>query len=228
MHPTLGRCEYSVTEISDVPDEQVEQTVGLMSQYATEDVATPGIQSDVTRAWQSADPITDTWNYLRRNGDRGMRFVRDEENGAAWSDYEFAIPGRWRPVVELIARPRALANATSPQGDCDCFCNYGAAHLLARGVPVSFVTVAADRTDPSLYSHVYLVAYPVDGPYAGQRIPLDLSHGPYPGWEVRNVFRKREWPIAGSGMTGLLCFGAFVAGAGALLYLAKMREGLFA
>lgn len=221
MHPSLGRCEYTVQEISDIPDEQVAQTIGLMSQYATEDAGSPAVQADVSRAWSSADPITDTWNYLRRGGDRGMRFVRDEVNGAAWADYEFAIPGRWRPLVELIARPRALANASDPQGDCDCFCNYGAAHLISRAVPASFVTVAADRTDPSLYTHVYLVAYPVDGPYAGQRVPLDLSHGAYPGWEVKNVFRRREWPIGSRG--NLLCIGAAVLIGGAIAYHALRR-----
>jgi hypothetical protein len=90
---------------------------------------------------------------------------------------------------------------------------YGAAHLMARGVPCSFVTVAADDSDPSMYSHVYLAAYP-----NGQRVPIDLSHGHYPGWETVNRFGKRkEWPI-GSGFN-FLGLGLLAAG-GYLLYRA--------
>ncbi len=75
--------------------------------------------------------------------------------------------------------------------DCDGFTSYLAALLIALGVPCSFATVAAHKEDPSIYSHVYVVAYP-----NGQRVPLDSSHGEYPGWEAPNEFNKfREWPV---------------------------------
>lgn len=225
MHPTLGACEYTVTEISDDPEQQVADTVSLMQSYIRQDVASPAVQQDVARAFKSSDPIQDTWDYLHRDGDRGMQFVRDEVNYAPWSDYEFAQPGRWRPLVELLARPSALAQSSNPQGDCDDFVSYGAAHLLSRGVPCSFVTVAADRHEPNIYSHIYLAAYPVDGPYEGKRIPLDLSHGAYPGWEVQQVYRKREWPMMSHGSESLMMIAAALGLAAGAFYLAATRGG---
>ena len=215
-HPALGNVRYSIQEISDEPDHQVLQTISLMRQYVGEDAADRALQEDTVRASETGDPITDTWNYLRRRGQRGMRFVRDEETAAPFAGYEFAVPGRWRPMVESLARPELLAKTEDPHGDCDCFCMYGAAHLYIKGIPAAFVTVAADASDPSIYTHVYLVAYPVDGPYAGRRVPMDLSHGPYPGWETSPVYRKREWPILSHGAECLLSMGALVFGSAAL------------
>jgi hypothetical protein len=51
------------------------------------------------------------------------------------------------------------------------------------------MTVAADSKRPREFSHIYVVAY-----YKGQRIPLDFSHGPYPGWECPSS-RMKEWPV---------------------------------
>ncbi len=228
FHPTLGQVRYSIREIAEEPDQQVDDTIQLMRQYVSEDQSDNALQQDVSQSARSGDPIIDTYSYLRRNGDRGMRFVRDEITAAPFADYESAIAGRWRPMVESLARPELLAKVPDPHGDCDCFCMYGAAHLLLRGVPCAFVTVAADHEDPSIYTHVYLAAYPESGPYAGQRVPLDLSHGPYPGWEVREVYRRREWPVSSMGPARLLCLGAALFGAGALAYSALRRERLFA
>jgi len=213
---------YSIREVSDVPDHQVAQTISMMSAYARADSADPALRADVARARATGDPIADTWTHLRRGGLRGMRFVRDEVTSAPFSEYEYASPGRWNPLVESFARPELLAQAEDPHGDCDCFCMYGAAHLIILGVPVAFCTVAADGSDPQTFTHVYLVAY-----RAGERIPLDLSHGPYPGWETGKLYRKQEWPVS-SGSASLLCLGAAALGIGALVYSASRREGLFA
>jgi hypothetical protein len=197
-HPELGPCLYEVTEVSDNPDIQVEQVIGMMKRYASSDSQSSLFQRDVqTCADQgSGDPVTDVWTYLnRQSGTRGMKFVHDERIGAAFDQ----VPRfQWRPLVEALIRPVDQAWLSNPQGDCDDFAMYGAAHLLARGVPCSYATVAADELDPSLYSHVYLVAYPRSGSYAGQRVPLDLSHGHFPGWETESKFGKfREWPVTG-------------------------------
>lgn len=201
-HPSLGRVKYSIKEVSDDPDEQVAETIGLMRQYANEDASNPTLQQDVAQAWRSDDAIGDTFNYVRRDGARGMRFVADESTGAAFQ--EVGHPGGWRPVVETLIRPADQALLPNPQGDCDDFAQYGAGHLLARGVPCAYATVGVEPQDPGVYSHVYLVAYPKDGPYAGMRVPLDLSHGPSVGWECPNPWGKfMEWPLdAGLGVVG--------------------------
>lgn len=216
QHPQLGQVKYELTEVSDDPDTQVAQVISLMKRYAIQDAASPALLRDVSAAYRSEDPIQDTWDYLRRHGARGMRFVRDEQTGAPFERSQG--PGGWRPVVETLMRPVDQAITPVPQGDCDDFAMYGAAHLRARGVPSAFATVAADEREPNVYSHVYLIAYPVDGPHAGQRVPLDLSHGPYPGWEVPNQFQKfQEWPVE-SGIS-LFIVGLLAAGS-ILLYRA--------
>ena len=214
QHPSLGWVLYNVRELSDDPDTQVAQTIDLMRQYATEDSQNPILTIDVYQAWQSGDPIADTWAYLARyGGQRGMQFVRDEQTGIPFEDAP-SRPGGWRPLVEALIRPVDQCSLAQTQGDCDDFAMYAAAHLMARGVPCSFATLAAE--DPYLYSHVYLVAYPTSGPWAGQRVAMDLSHGQYPGWEAPNRFGKfREWPLR-SGI-GLLGWAAIAAG-GYLLY----------
>ena len=206
VHPSLGPVRYQITEVSDDPDTQVAQTITLMRQYAVEDSGNPTLLTEVMGT-AAGDPIDDTWRYLnRRDGIRSMAFVHDEQTGAPWADL-----GQWRPVVETLMRPVDQAAISNPQGDCDDFSMYGAAHLLARGVDCSYCTVAADPNDPSIYSHVYLVAYPTSGRYAGQRVPLDLSHGPYPGWETANRFGKRkEWSLTGCGLDWLAVLGVVV------------------
>jgi hypothetical protein len=115
-----------------------------------------------------------------------MTFIRDEALG---SPIQQQMPDD--AVVEVLIRPRDMH--TWMQGDCDDYVTYGAALLIALGVPVSFCTVAADARVPEQYTHVYLVAYP-----AGVRTPLDLSHGQHIGWEVPNAYRKQEWPVTGA------------------------------
>ncbi len=221
QHPTLGLVRYQLTEVSDDPDEQVAQTIALMKDYAASDAIHSLLLRDLANATQTGDAIGDTFNYLRRNGRRGMQFVRDEVNGAAFERHD--APGGWRPVVETLIRPADQCVCTVPQGDCDDFAMYGVAHLVARGVPVSYATVAADRETPDQFTHVYLVAYPVDGPYAGMRVPLDLSHGPRVGWEVPNRYGKfQEWPVNRG--PSLLSMGLFAGGAYLLYRALKGRS----
>jgi hypothetical protein len=205
-HPALGSVKYSTTEVSDDPDTQVAQTIDLMRRYAVEDSRSALVIADAARAWQSGDPIGDTWGYIKSR----LQFINDEVTA------EPLQPSFIYPIVETLCRPKDMAVAPYPQGDCDDFSMYGAAHLLARGVPCSFATVAANGQDPTAYSHVYLVAYPKTGPYAGKRVPMDLSHGAYPGWEVGNQYGKmREWPC---NSTSSVLIIAAIIGAGLLIY----------
>jgi hypothetical protein len=194
QHPALGLVRYQTTEVSDDPDTQVAQVIGMMRDYAISDSTSPEVLRAAQASVQSGDPVQDVWDWVKAR----MRFVRDEATAEP-------LQGWYRdPIVETLVRPRDMAVLQGPQGDCDDFSMYGASLLLAKGVPVAFCTVAADPQAPTVFSHVYLVAYPW-----GCRVPMDLSHGSYPGWETTMALRKQEWPVERFSVWGLV-IGAVV------------------
>jgi hypothetical protein len=73
--------------------------------------------------------------------------------------------------------------------DCDELAMYGAAMLLANGVPCQFVTVSTDPKDPMRFNHIYVQAIRKDG----TKVPMDF-YGPELGWEPQWI-RRKEWPI---------------------------------
>jgi len=184
-HPELGLVRYSVTPISDHPDSQVEATIGLMRQYATEDATTVQIQQDAINAINTSfglSPAEAVFWWVKRH----IRFVYDEHTTGMFQAQVNS------PVVEALIRPvdmSALIRRGRGQGDCDDFAMYTASLLAAVNIPSSFVTVAADPGS-SNFSHVYVAAYTDRG-----RMALDTSHGPAPGWEYDNANRVQEWPV---------------------------------
>ncbi len=97
---------------------------------------------------------------------------------------------------ELLISPDTLLSMRTPMGDCDDYSLLLASMLLSAGLPASYVTVAANGKEPHVYSHVYTKTYvPGRGDYC-----LDASHGPFPGWEHNEVYRKTVWPVAGGDM----------------------------
>ena len=206
LHPRLGAVRYRMDEVSDEPDTQVAQVIGMMRRYAVEDATSPQIERDAHTAVQKyGEPLESVYQYVRGR----MGFVEDEETAQP-----LQAGSEW-PIVETLVRPRDMSVLPAQVGDCDDYAMYGASLLTALGVPCAFVTVAADPAAPGIYSHVYLAAYPTTGAQAGQRVPLDLSHGPYPGWEVANRYGKRtEWPLTGG--CGVLGWVLVAAGAYAL------------
>ena len=218
-HPQLGRCAYELSEVSADPETQVRQVIGMMNQYAVADGDSPFIKVDATAAAITGDPIIDTWNWIaRRGGYRGMQFERDESIAAPLDIND------WNPIVETLIRPADQAQLPAPIGDCDDFSMYGAGHLLSHRVPCSFVTIAAERIAPRIFSHVYLAAYPKAGQFAGMRVAMDLSHGFYPGWEHPEIFRIQEWPIEDSWLSSPMAWAA--AGAGAYLLYRAFKGGV--
>ena len=146
----------------------------------------------------TGDPVTDTFHYIKNR----VGFRQDEQLGAPMRG---ELDG---DVVEVLIRPRDLAQMDTPLEDCDGFASYGPAVLRALGVPCSFVTVAADNREPGRFSHVYAACYP-----DGQRVALDSSHGPYPGWDsidTGQVTRVKEWPINGPDWGQLLLIGVIL------------------
>ncbi len=98
--------------------------------------------------------------------------------------------------LQGLISPAVLIRMDRPEGDCAIFSSCIAAFLQALGVPFEFVTVAVNPSEPSVYSHVFLYAVMPDG----RRIPLDASHGDYPGWQVpsAHVTRRQVWDASGN------------------------------
>ena len=193
-HPVLGRLNATITPVRGDGDGQVADTIALMRGYVLADRDSPQVQQAVQAALsRDPDPVNAVFQHVK-----GMvAFVQDAEIAQSWNDPD---------IVEVLIRPVDMVDLGSvAQGDCDDFVMLGSAMLLHLGIPVQFVTVAADPRDPTRFSHIYLAAY-VDG----QRIPLDTSHGEYPGWEVPDdrVFTKREWRVERNPLAMALTLGA--------------------
>jgi len=190
-HPGLGvDVDYQLDPIPEDADGQVAAVVGMMRRYVERGLSHPAVQTQAANAATegSGDPVDGVYRLVKQQ----MRFVRDEELA---QPFQALMPDN--PIVEVLVLPEAQAAAAlggKRLGDCDDYVMYAASLLLANGVPCSFVTVAANPRDLSRFSHVYLAAYPRDG---RGRIPMDVSHGDYLGWETPNWKRKVEWPVGG-------------------------------
>jgi len=107
-----------------------------------------------------------------------------------------AIVSAFPEKKQLIIDPSALLSMAKWIGDCSTFTMLVCSLLKCLGVPYDLVTVAVDPREPQLYTHVYPEAILEDG----ARLPLDASHGPYPGWQVpsSDVFRYQCWDSEGN------------------------------
>jgi hypothetical protein len=127
--------------------------------------------------------------------------------GAAWwwckvyvkfLHHEFIIRERLGELGHLqgLISPEVLVRMKRPEGDCAVFSECVAAFLTVFGIPYEFVTVAVNPNEPEIFSHVYLYAVLPDG----RRLPLDASHGEYPGWQVpsSHVSRIQVWDSDGN------------------------------
>lgn len=195
-HPDFGTTvHYEFEAMPDDPDAQVKQTMRKVIRYLRADACSEIIRDQARHALRlGAGPgrtyaeqcITGVWRLVRGS----MRFKPDEDIAR---DLAIDDP-RKADVVEVLIRPidQALLIALRGVGveDCDGFEMYAACLFTALGVPCKLVTVSAEPERPHQFSHVYLAVYT-----GGQRIPLDFSHGKYPGWECPNTGRLREWSL---------------------------------
>lgn len=196
FHPAFGHeINVDATPLSEDPDTQVAQVIDMMVDYSGADSVDPGIRADALRgcALGNGDCIAGNFQDVKNS----IRFVQDEDTGepfTAWLKRTHDGDG----IPEVLVRPVDMRRMADPQGDCDCFSTTMRSRLLSLGIPAGFVTVAVDPEDPGRYSHVYNFAdcsNGVCGPNWNGRVPLDTSHGAYPGWEAPNMFGKRaEWP----------------------------------
>jgi len=97
--------------------------------------------------------------------------------------------------LQLLIAPDVLLKMQQPKGDCAVFTCLVCALLECLQVPWEICTVAVNPRQPEIFSHVYARAVMPNGVC----IPLDASHGKYPGWEVpaSRVTLKQIWNSAG-------------------------------
>jgi hypothetical protein len=119
------------------------------------------------------------WHWIKLT----IKFVTDEQTMLA-----MGIPIE-HPTKELLISPTTLLAMPNPQGDCDDFSMLAKAMLNTCGIKASFITIKADEKDPHVWSHIYVKAYFADG----SSMPMDCSHGLWPGWETQEFWEKREW-----------------------------------
>jgi hypothetical protein len=189
-HPDFGQLvSYQFDRVPDDPDTQVRLAVHAVIRMVLEDCGKPIIQRAAAQALElgGGDPITGAWRAIKP-------FIQFRQDVDIANDLDIEDT-RKRDVVETFLSPATQARLIQLRGfgveDCDGYTMYAACLLRALGIPTTMCTVAAERDRPRLFSHVYLVAY-----RNGVRIPMDLSHGPYPGWECPNLDRLREWPVS--------------------------------
>jgi hypothetical protein len=208
-HPQLGQTvNFEVHAIPDGGDGQTSAVIDLMTRYARQDSGSPEIQAAAREAvaeYSDLPPWEAVFWYVKRR----LRFVRDEQTAVPFQEQYDS------PVVETLIRPMDMVTLCANQsgcirqGDCDDFSMYTASLLMALGIPCKFVTVAASTAAPDEFSHVYVAAYP---PPAGQRVPLDTSHGHYPGWETKAYTRIQEWNVSAPSITDFMLPVALIAG----------------
>lgn len=211
-HPDFGTdVNYTFEPMPDDPDAQVAVAISKVCEYINADAQSPVMQEQAARCIEegAGDAVTGIWNHIKRS----MRFRQDADIA---SDLQTSDP-RKNNVVEVFIRPLDQAFLIQLRGmgveDCDGFTLYGACLLICSGIPCNLVTIAADSDSPRRFSHIYVAAYP-----DGKRVPLDFSHGLYPGWEGPHLGRIREWPVQESACARLMSIVIPVALIGAAIY----------
>jgi transglutaminase-like putative cysteine protease len=180
--PSFGMASVDQFPASPDNDQSVAETIALMggvidasSQHPDIVQATRAALAGLAQsapAWRKAQAI---FEYVKRH----VRFMSDE-----------AILARYfglGPDFELLIKPELLLRFR--RGDCDCFSMLTCSMLTCAGVPCRLVTIAADQDEPDRFSHVYAGAVLE----TGELLPLDTSHGPYPGWQAPRRYRYQEW-----------------------------------
>jgi transglutaminase superfamily protein len=196
-------------------DKATAQTVELMAERARVSARDPLVRRAAHSAveqWRGGplygmtgrDPWSDPqalaescWWFAKTH----IKFVHHNELIAIWFNE--------RDQLQLIISPEIMLTMRRMKGDCAIFTTLICALLEALGLPWEIVTAAVDPRQPDVFSHVWpRVVLP-----SGRRVPLDASHGAYPGWQVPTerqykvqVWNEDGWPIAnaqpGDGLTG--------------------------
>lgn len=165
-------------------DKSVSDTVAMMAKHSNSACNSPQVNQAVNDSGARGlefdrEKLASVFAYIKMR----IKFVEDDSQLANL----FQVPSS----KELLITPPVLLSMISPKGDCDDFSMLCCSMLMNLGIQCNFVTIAADRTCPEQYTHVYCMA--VTG--EGLNVPMDCSHGKYIGWEASPVFRKQIWPV---------------------------------
>lgn len=90
-------------------------------------------------------------------------------------------------ALEALVSPEVMIRCVQPEGDCDCFSMFICGLLECQGIPWELVTLACSQQMPGVWSHIFPRAV-----IGSLHLPLDASHGKFPGWQVP----KRDWQRA--------------------------------
>lgn len=158
-------------------DESTAQTVAKMCEYIHKSSGDPIVQQWARAACDrlalgNTSPESLCWGVWWMAKHR-VRFAKDEPRLMGTGDGD---------ALDLLIEPAVLVRQAQPAEDCDGFTMLICAMLEALGVPWNIVTIACDPSDPARWSHVFPVA--VLGKTDADLMPLDASHGEYPGWMV--------------------------------------------
>lgn len=169
------------------PFEATRQTILYMCDLVKRSIEDPVVWRASAAALTSpvgGDPYSQIWYWVKRC----VRFVHHQKLLQRWLNKA--------DELQLLISPEALLRMEHPQGDCAVFTTLICGLCDCAGIPWEIVTVAVDPRQPEIFSHVYPRAVLPDG----RRLPLDASHGKYPGWEVprSRVLLLQVWSADGT------------------------------
>lgn len=154
-----------------------QDTLAVMAAMVKQSLHSPVVASAVADAlgnggWELEErgQIGRVFYWIKRN----VKFTDDESRVAEIFDIPLTEVDQ-----ELLISPERLLTMPVPMGDCDDFSMLMATMLGQLGIPVVFVAICADDSQKWRFSHVYTRAILS----TGEVLPLDCSHGEYPGWE---------------------------------------------
>ena len=224
-----------VLTVPDDPDQACEAVVLRMTQHIRQSADDPGFQSFARAAIRQyrggplfaatgCDPLADPgaiaescWWFVRTK----MKFIHHSKLMHWWLNKQDGYQLLTSPlvVVASLASPDPTIRDRGRTGDCAIYSMMLAAMLEAVGVQAELVTLAVDPEQPEVFSHVFVYAVLPDG----RRLPLDASHGKYPGWQVpaRDGSRRQVWSDDGAAVAD---FGPRFTGLGR--YTTRRGSGL--
>lgn len=177
--PGIGAVRFQAWPQPDDDERATARTVALMDHVARASASHPLIQAATQQAVAGAPDPAERARRIFWWVKRRVHFREDAEQAR--------LAGLPAPnEAELLIWPADLLAMPEPAGDCDDHATLVAAMLIAAGIEPELVTIAADPSDPSRYSHVYARAR-----IGRARIALDTSHGAYPGWEAKAQGKKK-------------------------------------
>ena len=187
---------------TDVATAQTVQVMAAQAHKAARDPLVKRAAVDAVKQWRGGplygmsgrDPFASPqamaescWWYAKHH----VRFVHHNELIAAWFDEH--------DQLQLLISPEILVRLRKMEGDCAIYTMLLCAMLESLGLGWEIVTAAVNPREPDVFSHVWARALLPDG----RRVPLDASHGDYPGWQVpagrqykRQVWNSNGRPVA--------------------------------